>query len=65
MRVKVDPEVCQGHGLCYFAAPELFKLSDEDGRASVLIDPLPDDLKDAAHRAVDGCPERAITIVED
>src|SRR5258708_7295521 len=48
VRVKVDQEACQGHGLCYFSAPELFKLSDEDGRASVLIDPLSDDLKDAA-----------------
>jgi ferredoxin len=65
MRVRVDRQVCQGHGLCYFAAPDLFKLGDEDGRASVIADPVPEGLEDAARMAADGCPEQAITIVED
>jgi ferredoxin len=65
MRVRVDPDVCQGHGLCYFTAPDLFALSPEDGRASVALDPVPDDLVKAARQAVASCPEQAIAIVED
>ena len=65
MRVKVDHEICQDHGLCYFTAPELFALSNEDGRASVILDPVPDSLCEAARRAVAACPEQAITLREE
>ena len=65
MRVKVDPEICQGHGLCYFAAGELFRLRDDDGRAEVLMDTVPEAVRGAAIRAAAGCPERAITVEED
>jgi ferredoxin len=63
--VTVDRDICQGHGLCHLTVARLFALSDEDGKAMVLLDPVPADLVSAAHRAVDGCPEQAITIRED
>ncbi|MCB1489355.1 MAG: ferredoxin [Bauldia sp.] len=63
--VRVDRDVCQGHGLCYFTSDKLFALDDSDGKARVLIDPLPADLEDDALDAVETCPEQAITIVED
>ena len=31
MRVKVDDERCQGHGLCRISAPDLFFAREEDG----------------------------------
>jgi ferredoxin len=65
MHVKVDLEACQGHGLCYFAAEALYEIRDSDGRAIVLLDPVPDDMHEAARKSADVCPERAITIIEE
>jgi ferredoxin len=64
MRVRVDPERCQGHSRCYSLAPELFDV-DDDGFAYVLIEgELPAHLEDKAALAVANCPERAITVEE-
>ena len=37
MRVRVDPEKCQGHTLCAMRASEIFELSD--------FPDVPDDVK--------------------
>lgn len=62
MRVRVDPDVCQGHTLCHLAAPQLFQLRDEDGHAYVVSEDVPPELEALAIRAEMGCPERAIII---
>lgn len=36
MRVHVDPDVCQGHGLCEVSAPGVFHPREEDGQSYVL-----------------------------
>ncbi|NLV54168.1 MAG: ferredoxin [Acidimicrobiales bacterium] len=61
MRVRIDPEVCQGHGRCYALAPGVFTCDDE-GYGEVIGDGTvaPGD-EDAARLAVDSCPEYAIT----
>ncbi|HEY8216152.1 MAG TPA: ferredoxin [Acidimicrobiia bacterium] len=64
MNVRIDETRCQGHGLCNFAAPELFRLRDEDGHAEVEDGTLTPELEDAARRAALGCPEQAIIIEE-
>jgi ferredoxin len=64
MRVRVDPERCQGHSRCYSLAPEVFDV-DDDGFAYVLVEGgLPADLEAKAMLAVENCPERAITVEE-
>ena len=35
MRVKVNDQACQGHGLCRLSAPDLFFAREEDGNAYV------------------------------
>jgi ferredoxin len=64
-RAIVDPELCQGHTLCNFAAPDVFHLRDEDGHAYVAVegDLSPEQLE-RARQAELGCPERAISIEE-
>lgn len=62
MRVSVDLNVCQGHGVCHMSAPDVFELDDEDGHAIVLLDPVPAEYEDQAQLAADSCPERAITV---
>ncbi len=62
MRITIDTERCQGHGVCYTVAPELFG-DDDRGYGEVRGDgSVSEDQAEAAARAVDRCPERAITI---
>ncbi|TCP53637.1 ferredoxin [Tamaricihabitans halophyticus] len=63
MKVFVDSGRCQGHGLCNMSAPETFDL-DDDGYARVPASEVPDDggLRTRVRAAVDGCPERALSI---
>lgn len=63
--IQVDLELCQGHGLCYFESADLFDLRDEDGKAVVLMDTVPDRLLAKAEAAVRVCPERAIRLLEN
>ncbi|MGH3600998.1 MAG: ferredoxin [Pseudonocardiaceae bacterium] len=61
MRVIVNQDRCEGHGLCYIESSELFDLCD--GKAVVLVDEVPDRLSEVARRAALVCPERAIEVV--
>ena len=61
MRIKVDFDFCQGHGVCCEEAPEVFRL-DADGKLEVL-QPEPDEsLRPAVEKAVQYCPTRALSI---
>lgn len=63
MKVSVEPGKCQGHTLCAIAAPELFKLREDDGHAYVDGNgEVPKDLEGKAYAAAATCPEQAITI---
>lgn len=62
MKVSVDLKRCQGHTMCAMTAPDLFDLDDDDGHAIVLHPDVPADMEDLARKAVDGCPENAISI---
>ncbi len=65
MRIILDREKCTGHGRCYSLVPSLFEPDDEG--YGVLIDPngdVPAGQEDFARRAMDNCPERAISIEE-
>ncbi len=65
MRVQIDQDRCMGHAMCNLAAPQVFGLSDEDGHGYVLLDEVPPELEAAARRGAEGCPEEAITILDD
>ncbi|GAA3981319.1 ferredoxin [Thermobifida alba] len=62
MRVRVDGKQCQGHGVCYMTAPDVFAPREEDGHAYVLHDEVGPELEAAAREGADVCPERAITV---
>ncbi|MEV0070886.1 MULTISPECIES: ferredoxin [unclassified Amycolatopsis] len=60
MRITVDMNVCESHGQCVFAAPEVFSFDDED---YLHYDAEPsDELRDKVTAAAASCPVRAITI---
>ena len=65
LKVKVDPDKCQGHARCAALAPELFVL-DELGNAREAGDgTVPEALIEKAYLAKSNCPELAIEIIED
>jgi ferredoxin len=62
MKIHVDSERCQGHGLCYAEAPDLFA-DDEFGHATVSVTgDLDDEQLERAKAVVRMCPEIAISI---
>ena len=63
MRVTVDPDLCEGNGLCAKAAPEVFELGDDD-KAQVLIERPGEGLRAKVETAVRRCPRQAIRLVE-
>ncbi len=64
MRIRVDPERCQGHNRCCALAPELFDV-DDYGAAHALADGIvPEALVDKAKLAIDNCPEFAIETLD-
>jgi ferredoxin len=64
MRVRVAPEICQGHTLCALAAPEVFLLREVDGHAYVRTPDVSTELEAAVRQAAATCPEGAITVEE-
>jgi ferredoxin len=63
MKVVVDLNACDLHGLCVEAAPEVFEIGD-DGVLHVLVETPPDGLRAKVDRAVRECPTGAISIQE-
>ncbi len=60
MKIRVDPDKCQGHARCYGLAPELFEV-DDYGLSTVVGDgSVPPELEDRARLAIANCPEFAI-----
>jgi ferredoxin len=62
MKVRVDPDLCQGHTLCAMTAPELFTLSDIDGHAQAIEGDVSADQELLAKEAARSCPEQAIIL---
>jgi ferredoxin len=65
VKVKVDPERCQGHTLCSMIAPESFRLSDIDGSSSAIDEVVPAEREDQVREAAQSCPEQAILISDE
>lgn len=62
MKVRVDPEKCQGHTLCNMIAPKMFELDEIDGHSSATSEEVPADMEEMVREAVRSCPEEAISI---
>ncbi len=61
MKIRIDSELCTGHGRCYALAPALFE-ADDEGFGQVLHAEVPPEHEADARRAVGNCPERAVLI---
>ena len=68
MKVVVDLDLCQGHGVCQEEAPEIFRVVERAGEYDrvELIDPAPPEaLRPRAEAAERYCPNRVISIRDD
>ena len=60
MKVHVDMNLCQSHGECVIAAPDVFELGDDD--VLVWQEDVPEERRAAVEEAVNACPMSAIRI---
>ena len=63
MKLRVDPDLCVGHGRCYVLGPDVFG-SDDYGHCEILVESPDGTLAEQARIGAENCPERAITIEE-
>ena len=61
MRVRVDIDLCQGHGVCVNEALEVFQL-EGDGPVSILLEEAPESLRAKLADALRYCPTGAIAV---
>jgi ferredoxin len=61
MKVRVDPDLCIGCGICPDVAPEVFEMGSDD-KAHTKVDPVPEELQAACKDAADQCPQAAIEV---
>lgn len=64
MKVRIDQDLCAGHGRCYSLAPDVYE-PDDLGHGVVINEDLPEEMRARAELGVANCPERAISLVED
>jgi ferredoxin len=62
MKYRVN-EGCIGCGMCEATCPEVFSMTDE-GVAEAIEADVPEDAKDAAKEAQEGCPVGVIEEIE-
>ena len=61
MKIRLDPERCQGHGRCYVLAPDLFD-ADDFGHCVLLVEEVPPGREEDARTGVENCPEQALAL---
>jgi ferredoxin len=61
MKVVVNWGLCDGNGNCAQAAPEIFRL-DEDDNLEVLQETFGEELRQKAEAAVRACPKNALSL---
>jgi ferredoxin len=64
MRIRVDPDLCEGYGVCMQLKPEWFRLG-EDVPVQVLVARLDPSLRRELQDVVEHCPRNAIKILSD
>ncbi len=63
--IRVDLDLCQGHGVCVGEAPDVFALDAEELKVRVLVERPDAEHRPSADSAIRHCPTRAIRWVGD
>lgn len=65
MKASVDKELCMGDRNCNILCPEIFQYDEDELMSVVLVDEVPERLKDLVDQAAEECPAGAITVAGD
>jgi ferredoxin len=63
MKIRIDADLCEGHGRCWETAPDL--VEDDDRGRGVVRNPgadVPPACEAQAREAANVCPERAVIL---
>ncbi len=63
LKPDIDYDRCASHGVCARTAPDIFELRD-DG-TYIIMEEVPENLREKLQRCVDLCPEQAISFKEE
>ena len=63
MKIVVDYDLCEANALCMEAAPEVFRV-EEDDTLTILIEEPGEELRAKVEEAARLCPRQAITVFE-
>jgi len=63
MKIVVDFDRCEGHGMCQAMAHEYFELDDDD-MLTILDENPPETDRAKVKAAVESCPVQALTLVD-
>jgi ferredoxin len=61
MKAYVNKDECISCGLCPSLCPEVFEMED-DGKAGVITEEVPEGAIDSAKEAEESCPTNAISV---
>jgi ferredoxin len=64
VKIVVDRDLCQGHGVCESEAPEVFSVS-KNGVLTVIDESPTEAMRPSVEQAVAFCPTKALRIEED
>lgn len=62
MRIIVDPDRCEGHGVCVGLSPEIFALDDDDEWVRLLVAEPEESFRTVVENAVAECPMAALKL---
>jgi ferredoxin len=62
MKIRVDYDLCEGHGQCVMAAPAVFNIPNGADEVTVLNDQPPEALREPVEEAASLCPVMAIHV---
>ena len=65
MRINIDRDLCQGHGVCESEAPAVFAVAPKAKTVTVLNEDPDESLRPRIMAAVKYCPTHAISISEE
>ncbi|HEX7671449.1 MAG TPA: ferredoxin [Polyangiaceae bacterium] len=64
LKITVDRDLCDAHGVCVVNAPSVFDIGDDD-QMQLLVTRPDDSQMEAVHAAVRACPKGALGLVPD
>ncbi len=61
MKIVLDRDLCDGHGMCEAMAHDYFEL-DDDEQLTILNESPPEEDRAKVHAAVQSCPSLALSL---